>query len=107
MLTLLMAFIVGIVTWAGNVAIAYARSFLISGPHSPGSQSHSAWCFLCIVSRGSCFITSNKRTANHPETRFILLFCQPAVAMGDNLGLAAPPCFVVQVSPGCTGLRMD
>ena len=102
-----MAFIVGIVTWAGNVAIAYARGFLISGPHLPVAQSHSTWRFLCIFSRGSCFITRNKRTANHPETRSILLFCQPAVAMGDNSGLAAPSCFVVQVSTGCTGLRVD
>jgi hypothetical protein len=38
------------------------------------AQPHSAWCFLGVFRRGSCLITRNKRAANHPETRPILLF---------------------------------
>ena len=70
-------------------------------------QSHSARSFFGVFLRGSCFITRHKCTANHPDICSVLLFCQPAVTMGENSGLAAPPRFVVQVSPGRTRLCMD
>jgi hypothetical protein len=77
MMTLFMAFIVAIVTWAGNIAIAYVRAllFLPVLVHQLHAQSKSAWCFLRILPRGSCLITRNKCSANHSKTRFILLFC--------------------------------
>ncbi len=75
--------------------------------HQLHAKSRSAWCFCGIFLRGACLITRNKHSADDLETHYILLFCQPAFTMGDNSGLAAPPCVVVQVSPGRTHLRMD
>jgi hypothetical protein len=108
MLTLFMAFVVVIVTWVGNVALAYVRASLSPAfAHQLHAKSRSAWCFCSIFLRGSRLITRNKHSADDPETRYILLLCQPAFTMGDNSGLAPPPCVVVQVSPGRTHLRMD
>ena len=76
MLTLLMAFVVVIMTWAGNVALAYV--WMLPYPafaHQLHAKSRSAWCFCGIFLRGSWLITGNKHSADDPETRYILLFC--------------------------------
>ena len=110
MFTLLMAFVVVIVTWVGNIVLAYVAVLCL--PFLPRlyfmcAQPHLPRCLCCFFHSSFHRIVRHECSANYSEARPTILLGWPAIAIGADAGMATPVGVVVQGASGGPCLRMD